>query len=71
MLPSLQKADICRPVALVHSLSRRIWILWRHDRPAKFEENWLKGMKRLEIVATHFDLIKMIVNIIAPLEKPT
>ncbi|KRX25310.1 hypothetical protein T07_270 [Trichinella nelsoni] len=28
-------------------------------------------MKRLEIVATHFDLFKVIVNITAPLEKPT
>ncbi|KRX25302.1 hypothetical protein T07_9591 [Trichinella nelsoni] len=55
----------------VGGLSRSIWILWRHDRPTKFEENWLKGMKHLEIVTTRFDLFKVIVNITAPLEKPT
>ncbi|KRZ04084.1 hypothetical protein T11_13675 [Trichinella zimbabwensis] len=26
-------------------LCRNIWTLWRHDRPKKFDENLLKGMK--------------------------
>ncbi|KRZ05575.1 Eukaryotic translation initiation factor 4E [Trichinella zimbabwensis] len=52
-------------------LSRNIWTFWRHDQPTKFGENWLEGMKRLEIVETHFDFLKVMVNITAPLEKPT
>ncbi|KRZ04535.1 Eukaryotic translation initiation factor 4E [Trichinella zimbabwensis] len=52
-------------------LSRNIWTFWRHDQPTKFGENWLEGMKRLEVVETHSDFLKVMVNITAPLEKPT
>ncbi|KRY11162.1 hypothetical protein T12_7710 [Trichinella patagoniensis] len=45
------------PPCCVGGLSRSFWIVWR--------------MKHYEIVATYFDLFKVIVNITAPLEKPT
>ncbi|KRY81408.1 hypothetical protein T4D_13140 [Trichinella pseudospiralis] len=52
-------------------LSRNVWTLWCHDQPTKFVKNWLEGMKRLEIVESHSDFLKVMVNITASLEKST
>ncbi|KRZ01479.1 Eukaryotic translation initiation factor 4E [Trichinella zimbabwensis] len=60
----------CAPSSYVGELSTNIWTLWRHDNSTEFVRDWLKGMKLLEIVKTHFDFLKVMVNITAPLEKP-